>query len=122
MSTQTDLPLPPARAPRVLSLDQVRALLGTALADLITASPRIAASLAQLAVSAPGSRLAALAAVYGVASEDERRLIRTVRALTQLLIDAEAHAARQPGARRAAAVPAIAATEAALPLPDPFQP
>lgn len=117
MTAQDDLPLPPAPAGHALSLDALRGLVaqcGEALAE----RPQLAGPLAVLNTGAPGQQLAALRALYGVAGADDRRLIRTARALAQMLLDAEAHAARQPGARlRAAApAPAIVATDAARPL------
>jgi len=104
MSAQTDLPLPPVTAPKSLTLDQVRDLQAAALADLTTAAPALAHSLAVLTVAAPQGRRAALAALYAACPPEHRSRVRTLRALAQLLCDAEAHEARQPGSARAVTI------------------
>jgi hypothetical protein len=124
MIAQFDLSLPASLAPKVLTLDQVRDLIERAYGELETASPRLRQALRVLAHAAPHSTRAALAAAYAVASEEERRILRTLRCLVQLLCDAEAHAARQPGriAHVSLVPPVAVATAAALPLSEHFPP
>lgn len=112
------LPLPPLADPRALTLGQLRDLIDSAAAAL-AAVPRLAGLVSVLANSAPASRLAALAALYAVARPEERQLIRTLRALTQLHADAEAHALRRPvrtGLHLPVTPPAVIAAAADRPL------
>lgn len=104
-----DLTLPAIADPRALTLEQLRDLIDRAAAEL-AAIPRLAGMIDILVSAAPDSRLAALAALYAVALPDERPLIRTLRALTQLHSDAEAHARR---------LPVRAGLHLPLPLPSP---
>lgn len=99
MNTQTDLALPPAPAPRALSLETLRDLIGRGI-DELEAHPRLGPLFRQC-LNVPGQEGAALTAIYAVANADERGLIRTLRHLAQLLCDAEAHERRQPGKARA---------------------
>lgn len=120
MTTQADLPLPPVPASRVLTHQQVTALHGRLTEDLCAGNPRIAAQLQ--ALQAAGGFRAALAAIYATATPDEQRLIRTVRALAQLALDAEAHAARQPSRQSVVTIgrPTLAeVVGAAAPISEP---
>lgn len=121
MNEQTLLPLPPAPPSRSLTLDQVRDFFAQA-STAIAEHPRLGPGFRMMVAVGPEHTRAALAALYSTAKDDdERRLIRTARALSQLLCDAEAHESRQPGKARAVTVhdsttPAAIAASAVLPL------
>ncbi len=95
-ATQHELDLPAGPAPRCLTLDQVHNLYGAAEEALRGSHPTIASQLTRLTTALPASRRAALALLYAMADADAKKLIRTMRALAQLIVDNEAHAARQP--------------------------
>lgn len=118
MNSRTLLALPEAPAPRSLTVEALRDLVERGIGALET-HPRLGRQFLRLA-SVPGQRRAALALIYHAADSESKPLIRTLRHLAQLLCDAEAHEARQPGKARAVTVShsnaAAVAASAALPL------
>lgn len=103
-----------ARLKKELTIDELRTLLGDGITAL-EADPEVGPMFAALLRGVNGNAHAALCALDTACN---RPLVRQVRALSQLLKDAIAHALRQPGAPVLVRhIPAVAeALAAAQPL------